>query len=436
MRKYKDIENKLRLEANLIAPNQLDTIKHKLNIPTNNPSYNKNKLFKYTFAYSFATLLIISTTFVASSFIFNNKINAIESELNDYSYISLSINPSVEIVVDNDKASTKSIRGLNKDGVILTYDEDFVDESIEDTVDDLLETMSKCNMVDDNSTLKINVISIDEETKENITSKVLNSCTNYLNLNNYNDIEIVTSTVSASELNTANKNHISPSKYSLALELSKTTSYSIGTLMNKSVQELNNLYYDIDDKKISNYMSELEDKYNEYISTSMSNEQLMDVIDLYNIAGELLLTIDGYLMQKYNYASHLPIKMFEFGGNSFDWKHFFEGPNGGFYEYKDTNAIKVNPSFERINELSSMFFAPSKDSQVEFVSSSYFTNYFMGYDYTKVVDSIDSLEEYERKIYGFVDTSFKECFANSIYYQREPQWHYDFKRNEHDKPKR
>ena len=101
-----------------------------------------------------------------------------DEEKNVKSYVTLEINPSVEIVLDEDNAVI-TINGLNDDGKMLISDEKMIGKDIEEVLDIVIEEAQACGYLVSNevanavqNNIKVSVSSSEESHLVDLEAKV------------------------------------------------------------------------------------------------------------------------------------------------------------------------------------------------------------------------------------------------------------------------
>lgn len=418
----------LRKEAKIATPNNLSQIKSKLNIPNNKlSSFYKQNLIKILTPCSCACAIVLIATLAVSSQVSLKKLQVIESELNEITYVSLSLNPIVELKIDNQTFKTNSIRALNKDGAVIIYDEEMTGSSLDESLSNLIEIMDSCGYIQEAEEITIQTIAIDENIKNTINVKIEQTLNDYFYSNEIKNIEVEFPSITDAILKKANRYHVSPSKYLLIEWIMKNQPYSLESLLNKSVSELNDIYFHVDMSELHAYMDSLKDKYDSFIrNTIEENEIISKMVELYGLACNIIGTTDKYLMEHYGIHGALPPKI-DFFKDQFDWVDFIWNHNKPCGDTVEMTLPTEHPTFERIQQLLETFL--QKNEELNTVMD--FNNYFTGYDHTSLQDDEKSLKLCKEKFIGYVNFSFRTYLSNYIenVYQ-DGDWHNDFKRGE------
>lgn len=418
----------LRKEAKIASPNNLSIVKSKLNIPNNNKlsSFYKQNLIRILAPCSCACAVVLIATLAISSQVSLKKLQAIESELNDVTYISLSLDPVVELKITNQTLKTSSVRALNKDGAIIVYDEDVTGSTLDESLAELIHVIDSCGYIDEAEELTIQTIAIDEETKSSINEKIQETIDTYFQQNQIDHVALSFPEISNSVLKKANKYNVSPSKYLLIQEIMAQQNYSLEALINKSVSELNDLYFQVDMCELHSYLESLDDKYSSYVRSNIEeNENIAKMVELYGLACNIIGTTDKYLLEHYDIHSTLPPKI-DFFKEQFDWINFIRDHNSPCKDTVEMTLPSEHPTFEQIQQLVTTFF--NKNDELNAVMK--INDYFIGYNYMTLTDEINSLTLCKDKFIGYVNFSFRSYLSNYIENAFHDDWQIDFKRGE------
>src|SRR5690554_6681086 len=118
-------------------------------------------------------VLVLTLVFVGC----NNTNKNYNLENLSNAYITLDINPSIEIIT-NEEGLVEQVNGLNDDGIKLLVDTDFTNQSVEFVVEEILELAIEFGYIDfnlENAILITTSAETEEETEElevNLSKKV------------------------------------------------------------------------------------------------------------------------------------------------------------------------------------------------------------------------------------------------------------------------
>lgn len=168
----KDLEKMLKDGAKQVLPDESfkDRLVHEIATPnvesesllqtTSGTATKGAKSDKITIITFFAMLVAL---IIALSVAFWPKQNS-NMPVSTMSYVSIDVNPSIEIVLDeNDEV--QDVYGLNNEGAVLIYGETFTG-SKERVVQRITELMYRCGYFDANDTMRLLVDSSDEKAEE------------------------------------------------------------------------------------------------------------------------------------------------------------------------------------------------------------------------------------------------------------------------------
>ncbi len=187
-----------------------------------------------------ALLISILLILVASIFIcFNkNKINIPNENLSKLAYIIIDINPSVELVVD-DNDIVKEVVTLNNDADVAFYDVDLVDKSLDEATKEIIDTAIELGYIlNDDNVVNVTGYTEDDERKEKLEKKVAVSAKKHLQSKNIN-ANILENGVTDDIKNKAESYEVSPGKMLLvsrALQLNAELKEE--EIVNMSVKEI------------------------------------------------------------------------------------------------------------------------------------------------------------------------------------------------------
>lgn len=187
-----------------------------------------------------ALLISILLILVASIFIYfnKNKINIPNENLSKLAYIIIDINPSVELVVD-DNDIVKEVVTLNNDADVAFYDVDLVDKSLDEATKEIIDTAIELGYIlNDDNVVNVTGYTEDDERKEKLEKKVAVSAKKHLQSKNIN-ANILENGVTDDIKNKAESYEVSPGKMLLvsrALQLNAELKEE--EIVNMSVKEI------------------------------------------------------------------------------------------------------------------------------------------------------------------------------------------------------
>ena len=106
-----------------------------------------------------------------------------QMKTDDYSYVILTINPSVELAFDKDEI-VREINSLNEDADILLSDLDLVGKSLEEVTNTIIDETAEINKLD--NTIDLVVINQNEEKRLELENRIRQRIENHIQTKNYN----------------------------------------------------------------------------------------------------------------------------------------------------------------------------------------------------------------------------------------------------------
>ncbi len=265
--KIKEIEKRLKIEADSIVPNLKDELMSKLDsyYSPSNDYIVKKKMKRSFIGLVFAAALVLFTIIPLFKDAFTPSSIVKVEELN--TYVSIDINPSIELEIDKDNKVT-SYRPLNKEAMLLLFECELIDLDIRDAVKEIVNLAIEVGYINKDTTdnaLMITAIN-DDEVKENEVSLLIkNAITIYLQEQLLDNRVNVLMSNNDDFKNHAKELGVSVGRYLLitkACDKDQTLTFEQARVL--SVKELNELINGFNKEEIDNYHDALKDEFKEF----------------------------------------------------------------------------------------------------------------------------------------------------------------------------
>ncbi len=291
--KNKDIIRAIKKEANSFIPDMKSQIMSSLPFSQEDkPIREKPRFYKRPVFAIAAIVLCLSAALLLTYFLYNPQTDVAISN----SYISIDINPSIELTADKNDIVT-SIRPMNADAAILIFEENFSEMSVEDACVKIVSLAVEAEYIDANSENAINIIGINDNQKHEtaLSNKIRNKLQNYLTENSIS-ANLNTSTNPSKELKEAAKQHkVTVGKMELLNQLlEKYPEITFEEAKKKSVKEINELLKNYDEEAITNLASTLEDEYAK-ARQNIHNELQREISEIENNYADILGAINNVI---------------------------------------------------------------------------------------------------------------------------------------------
>lgn len=174
-------------------------------------------------------------------------------------YVRLSINPSIELTLD-DNGKVTAQKGLNKDGATLLYKKSFIGLTAEEASLSIISSAKLYGYMDNVNQIQLNVVGNDTQRAEVISKNIIDS------ISPLTDKKIVTPRDDASLVNEANAKGISVEKWQI-IKIAMGLGYSESELINRSVDDLLDIVEDTEE--LNNYLKEISGDIEKYINSAI-----------------------------------------------------------------------------------------------------------------------------------------------------------------------
>lgn len=177
-------------------------------------------------------------------------------------YVRLSINPSIELTLD-DNGKITAQKGLNKDGATLLYKKSFIGLTAEDASLSIISSAELYGYMDNVNQIQLNVVGNDTQRAEVISKNIIDSISPKLI-----DKKIVTPRDDASLVNEANAKGISVEKWQI-IKIAMGLGYNESELINWSVDDLLDIVEDTEE--LDKYLKEISGDIEKYINSAIDS---------------------------------------------------------------------------------------------------------------------------------------------------------------------
>lgn len=177
-------------------------------------------------------------------------------------YVRLSINPSIELTLD-DKGKVTAQKGLNKDGVTLLYKKSFIGLTAEEASLNIISSAELYGYMDNVNRIQLNVVGDDTQRAELISKNIIDIISPKLT-----DKKIVTPRDDVSLVNEANAKGISVEKWQI-IKIAMGLGYSEKELINRSVDDLLDIVEDTEE--LDKYLKEISGDIENYINSAIDS---------------------------------------------------------------------------------------------------------------------------------------------------------------------
>lgn len=258
--KNRDIIRAIRKEANAFIPDMKSEVM--ANLPygqTVQPKRERKNFYKRPIFAVAAIVLCISVALILTYFLYTPETTVAISD----SYISIDINPSIEITADKNDM-VKSVRAMNTDGAVLIFGEDFSEMTAYDACVKIVSLAIEAEYISAASENAIKIVGINDnqEHETALANKINNRLQTYLTENSISANIDATTNPSNELREAAKKNKVTVGKMELINELrNKYPEISFEEAKKKSVKEINELLKNYDEEAISEVNSILENEY-------------------------------------------------------------------------------------------------------------------------------------------------------------------------------
>lgn len=273
----KSVKKLLKKGANEIMPDEQlkNSIKQQLGFYS--PSYVETKTKKsFKFSYALGIIVLLVASILCAILLTPDKKPATALSK---SYISLDVNPSIQIIIDENDEIAQVIP-CNKDAVAVLYGKKFSKDT-EKAFVEIMELLYKYGYLYDDAIVSVRAIN-DDSDKENYLYEIINKTLNGFSANKKLKMNI----------NNGNKGgnnpyRVSESKFSLIKEIAENYGYDVEDLLEISPEELYKISRKYDKVEIDTAFEEIDKYFNNH------NQYLKDkYLDKINVYQNLLFTVD------------------------------------------------------------------------------------------------------------------------------------------------
>lgn len=291
--KNRDIIREIKKEAKSLIPDMKSEIMRSLPFEeAKKPQREKLRFYKRPI-FAVAVIVVCIAVALLMTYIFYNPQEVIE--ISD-SYVSIDINPSIELTADKNDI-VKTIRPMNADAAVLIFEEEFTGMNIEDACVKIIGLATDLGYIDENGENAIKIVGINDnqEHEEELSSNIAGKVKAYLTQNSIS-ASISASVNPSNELKKAAKqNGISVGKMALINELcAKNPEITFDEAKTKSVKEINESLKNYDANTIENLISELETEY-EQAEQQNQAELLQQITAIQNRYAAIIAAVDNIL---------------------------------------------------------------------------------------------------------------------------------------------
>lgn len=291
--KNKDIIREIKKEAKSLIPDMKSEIMRSLPFGEAEKPVRAKTVFYKRPVFAVAMIVICVAVALLMTFIFYNPQEVIE--ISD-SYVSIDINPSIELTADKNDI-VKTIRPMNADAAVLIFGEDFIGMNIEDACVKIIGLAADMGYIDENGENAIKIVGINDnqEHEEDLSTNIAEKVKAYLTQKSISASISASANPSTALKKAAKQNGVSVGKMALINELcAKNPEITFDEAKTKSVKEINELLKNYDPNTMKNLTSELE---TEYEQTEQQNQaELQDEITaIQNRYAAIIAAVDTIL---------------------------------------------------------------------------------------------------------------------------------------------
>ncbi len=374
--KINDLKKQLQKESKDFVPDLKAQVFHSLNIETKNKL--RNPSFKYRFKPIFAFSLLV-LIFSISIFLINNSQNPV-TPIN-VTYISIDINPSIELTVDQDDKVIDA-RPLNTDAVLLLEDsEGLKGRNSNDAITTIIDLASSLGFLNENNEVLITAFNEDQEKEDEINSNIKNHF--------INNKKVYVKEITEEIRRLAKSNNISARKMFLIQEvIEENPSITMEEALKMSIKKLNELLRNYSDESINEYRF----KYRQGVKglSESKNEEVAAYLNSINEIKESINEIKEMIKEN---EKPIVIKSYvdNLMKNHFPEYDYNEIVSNNFYLHLLNNLEQeINHKSELINELISIKY----DTQINMFKRNTETNFNFETDFS--FDEILANNEYNQ----------------------------------------
>ncbi len=173
-------ELKKRLRNELVDTNPTENLRNRIYVEND---ITPKKPFIFTFKWSYACIFVLTLmliTVTISSFA-NNKKTIVNKTEQYYAMITMDVNPSITMVID-EKNQVLSIHGNNDEGKMIIEGENVIGQDISNVVNKIvsIETQTKYLMENKDNKITLTISSKDDEiankVQEKLETSIINAC--------------------------------------------------------------------------------------------------------------------------------------------------------------------------------------------------------------------------------------------------------------------
>lgn len=257
--KNRDIIREIKKEAKVLVPDMKSEIISSLPHNQAKRTQRERPIYKRP-VFAVAVIVVCVAVALLMTYIFYNPQEIIE--ISD-SYVSVDINPSIELTADKNDI-VKAIRPMNADAAVLIFGEDFSGMNIEDACEKIIALAVDTGYIDADGENAIKIVGINDNQQHEtaLSNKIAQKVQAYLSQNSISANISATGNPSKEVREEAKQHGVTVGKMELIRQLrEKDANITFDEAKKKSVKELNQLLKDYDEDTIENLLSEFETEY-------------------------------------------------------------------------------------------------------------------------------------------------------------------------------